>query len=241
MASGAAACPAGSIVARGKVVTDSGSPGVLPRLTENTLTQFNNEGELIGLAESQDPPTRVVTRSKFEGTVLTIPVPFLPGGPPDNALAFKSLRTSGAPYLRGGRTYARTPSTCPGSGNWTGSIDFLYRDGVSQRVETRTPCRAGAVTDTQPPAIRVRGVPRKYCTSRRFRLRARVRDDSPLRHVAVYLDGRQVGASRRSRVRQVIRADRLRAGRHRVSVTARDSVGNLARSTRSFRRCAAGR
>ena len=237
MASGASACPKDSVVGRGKVVTDSGSPGVPPRLTENTLTQFNNDGELIGLAESQDPPTRVVTRSKLEGTLLTIPVPFLPGGPPDNALAFKTLMTSGAPYVRNGRAYARTPSSCPASGAWTGTIDFLYRDGVSQRVPTSVPCRPGAVVDVKPPVIRVRGVPRKYCTRRGFRVRARAVDSSPLRRLAVYLDGRQVHAGRRARVDQLIRAGRLRPGRHRVSVTARDLVGNLARSTRIFRRC----
>ena len=97
------------------------------------------------------------------------------------------------------------------------------------------------MADRQPPAISLRGVPRKYCTSHRFRLRARVRDDSTLRRVAVYLDGRQVRASRASRVRLLVRADRLRPGRHRLSVTARDSVGNLARVSRSFRRCPAGR
>lgn len=67
MARGKEACPAGSRLAAGELLTDNGSPaGAPPRETRNEYTSFSNGNELIGLAESANPPTRVVGRSKLE-------------------------------------------------------------------------------------------------------------------------------------------------------------------------------
>ncbi len=146
MAQGAAACPAASRLQTGLLITDSGSPGVIPRFSDNHLTNFNNQDELVGLAETTSPPTRMVSRSPVGRSTVTIGFPAIPGGPPDFLLGYKSLTTTGPPAESAGRTYARTPPACPASGHWTNSFTFVYRDGVSQRQDTQTPCRAAGTT-----------------------------------------------------------------------------------------------
>ncbi len=154
MAQGAAACPPGSLVSTGTVLTDNGSPGGFPRFTTNKITNFNNDGELIGIAESQDPPTRVVSRARISGRTVTFGAPALPGNPPpDPYTAFRELRLAGLALVRGGRAYTRTPPACPRSGSWITSFTLEYQDGASERTFTRSPCRR----DLKPPRIRVRG------------------------------------------------------------------------------------
>lgn len=143
---GAAACPPGSRVQTGVLITDTGSPGVIPRFNENQLTNFNNQDELIGLAETASPPTRMVSRSPVGQSTVTVGFPAIPGGPPDFLLGYKSLATAGPAGGRGSRFYARTPPSCPASGHWTNSFTFLYRDGVSQHQDTQTPCRPAGTT-----------------------------------------------------------------------------------------------
>src|SRR3954452_3544298 len=92
-AQGANACRAASRIGGGRLVTDIGSPGDIPRESKNTVTQFNADGEIIGLAETSKPPTRAVSRTEVDGRVLTSTIPALPGfPPPDPYLAFKRLR-----------------------------------------------------------------------------------------------------------------------------------------------------
>jgi len=111
------------------------------------VKNFNNEGELVGVATSTNAPvipglTRIVTRSKISENTITfvLPGPFPGMGPPDDYTAMKSLRVAGPPIVRNGRAYSLTPPTCPASGQWTGSATFEYLDGVSQTVESNVPC-----------------------------------------------------------------------------------------------------
>jgi hypothetical protein len=67
--------------------------------------------------------------------------------------------------------------------------------------------------------------------------RARISDESALDFARFVLDGRRMRASRRTDLRLRVRAHRVRPGRHRVTVSARDAAGNRARTTRRFRRC----
>src|SRR5207237_641209 len=139
--------------------------------------------------------------------------------------------------VRDGRAYTRTPPTCPASGFWDGSILFIYKDGVRQTVDTRAPCKGSAANrrDRTPPRIRLRGVPsRKRCAPSSFRARVRVSDRSGLRRIAVYLDGRLIRDTRKTRFGVRVRSQ---PGRHRLTVLARDGAGNRARSSRVFRRC----
>jgi hypothetical protein len=230
MARGAAACPAGSLISRGTLLTDTGSSGVFPpRFGKNTVANFNNAGEQIGIAESTDPPTRVVTRSKLSGNRLTFEAPLLPGNPPpDPYLAFRELRLSGPPL-----PYARTPPSCPRSRNWATTFTFTYRDGATERVQTRSPC----IRDLRAPRVRIRGGPLKRCAVHDFTARVRIGERSPLRRAALYVDGRFKLDTRRKTFRRRVQVNRLRSGRHRLTVIARDSSGNRGRTTLHFRRC----
>jgi hypothetical protein len=216
MARGKEACPAASRIAAGELVTDNGSPaGVPPRETRNEYTSFSNGTELIGLAESAQPPTRVVGRSKLEDGVITGEVPFVPGGPPDNALAFKRLRISGVPIPGRPGAYLTTPPECPAEGHWLNVLEFTYRDGVTERIESPTPCEPGAAAPDHAP-LRLRGVPRKHCASRPFVVRV----TGGATAVALRLDGRPLRRALRTPARVRIRVARLRPGRHVLLVRA---------------------
>jgi hypothetical protein len=207
MARGKAACPAGSRIAAGELITDNGSPvGVPPREIRNEYTSFSNGNELIGLAESENPPTRVVGRSRLENGVITGEVPLVPGGPPDNALAFKRLRLSGLPVPGRPGAYLTTPPSCPPEGHWVNVLEFTYRDGVTERVISPSPCERAA-----PIApLRLRGVPRGHCARRSFVVRV---TGGGVR-VKLRLDGRRVHRASRTPVRVRIRVAGLRPGRH---------------------------
>jgi hypothetical protein len=143
MLEGPAACPADSRVGGGTLVTDTGSTNdSFPRYVTNDVTQFNNQDEMIGVAVSRtDPPVTAVSRSNLQGNTSTTEIPFFPGSPPPEPFtAFRTLRISIPPYVRGDRTYNRTPPTCPAAGYWTMTLEFGYRDGVTETVESRSPC-----------------------------------------------------------------------------------------------------
>lgn len=138
---GAGACPAASRIGGGTIVTDFGSPGGLPRYGDNTVSQFNGNHEYIGYAETQNPPTRAVSRTTIDGETLTSPIPTFPGfPPPDPYLAFRTVRLSGPAIVNHGRATARTPASCPANGHWTTTLTFVYHDGVSQTVKSNSPC-----------------------------------------------------------------------------------------------------
>jgi hypothetical protein len=103
-----------------------------------------------------------------------------------------------------------------------------------------TRSRSFRIADLAPPSIRVRGVPRR-CTSRSFRGRARVRDESSLRRVRVLVDRRRVRSRGRARVSFRVPARRLGGGSHRISARARDAARNRATARVRFRRCAGKR
>lgn len=141
---GAAACPEASRVGGGEIVSDTGSTAVFPRLIPNDVSNFNNEGELLGVAQPREPnpPINAVTRSKIRGTTLVVNFPAFPGNPPpDNFTALRTLRLKGDRIVREGRPYLRTPPACPRSRRWTNRLTFIYRDGVEQKVRSRSPCR----------------------------------------------------------------------------------------------------
>jgi uncharacterized delta-60 repeat protein len=91
--------------------------------------------------------------------------------------------------------------------------------------------------DRGKPRIRIRGVPRRRCLRRRTRVRIRISDLSALSRVHVRLDGRRVRATRKRRFSIRLRPSRLRPGRHRLSVIARDVAGNRGVRRIRFKRC----
>jgi hypothetical protein len=237
LAQGPAACPANSRVNTGVVRSDTGSTGAFPRIVHSDIQSFNNQGEIIGVATAREIPFRNVTRSRIQGSTITFDVPQTPGqGEPDpmsSALTDLSLVTPVLGTER--RPYERTPPSCPTDGFWTGSVLFIYRDGKRETVPLKSPCDR-ASRDRHPPHIRLLGVPRWHCARHAFRARVRVRDRSGVRRIAMYLDGRLIRDTRRTRFTRKIGA---RSGRHRLTVLARDGAGNRARKSLRFRRCAA--
>ena len=91
--------------------------------------------------------------------------------------------------------------------------------------------------DRTPPRVRLT-TPRR-CVSRGFTARVRVSDASGLRRVDVFLDGKRIKRTTRTRFSVQISAGQLRAARHTIRVVATDRAGNQRTSRRSFARCAA--
>jgi hypothetical protein len=89
--------------------------------------------------------------------------------------------------------------------------------------------------DRRRPTVRVSGVPRA-CTSSGFTARVSVSDRSRVT-TSVLRDGRRIRRTSRKRFRVRIGVAGLRAGRHTISVVARDAAGNSRRRTVSFGRC----
>ena len=257
-AQGAAACPPDTRVAGGRIVSDTGGENPpFPRIIENKVDNFANADEVVGVADSTNAPlvpgvTRVVTRSQVRGnpptTTFDVPGPFPGTPPPDNYSALKSIRLSASPVVRAGRALGRTPPSCPAAGYWTIALTFTYHDGVTQQADSRSPCSpAGAVArDGRAPRISLGGVRRRRCNRPRIRARVKVtdRERSLVRRTAVYVDGRLVHnvigrRSSQSSVRFVkrIRIATRRAGRHRLTVKARDASANRSKRTLRFRTC----
>ena len=124
--------------------------------------------------------------------------------------------------------------TGTGPGTGPGSSGGPDRSGPQVRIFQLPGLR-------QPPARRrgARRPPaRTVCTSRNFTASVRLRDRSGIRRADVYLDGRRVRRTARTRFSLRIRVRGLRVGRHRITVIARDRVGNRSVTRRRFGRCA---
>jgi hypothetical protein len=140
--------------------------------------------------------------------VITGEVPFVRGGPPDNALAFKHLRLSGLPIPGRPGAYLTTPPECPPAGQWLNVLEFTCRDGATERIVSPTPCETGDAPAAAP--LRLSGVPRRGCARRSFV--ARVTGGASV--VTVRLDGRRLRSALRTPPRVRVPVARLRPGRH---------------------------
>ncbi|MEA2398657.1 MAG: hypothetical protein QOK25_2213 [Thermoleophilaceae bacterium] len=151
MVQGAAACPADAKIGSAVVVSDTGGSGPFPRYTRTIITDFNNQDEILAVGQNQDIPVlRPVDHTKIQGNTTTTNFPPIPGAPPPDAYTpFKSFHFEFSPYVRDGRVYNRTPPTCPSVGYWTMTLEFTYRDGVTQSEESHSPCQQAQAT--HPP------------------------------------------------------------------------------------------
>jgi hypothetical protein len=112
---------------------------------------------------------------------------------------------------------------------------------------TRSQCASAQPTPTPAPAADRKAplvgltIPRaaRRCPSRGFTARIRVSDASGIRRVDVFLDGRRIRRTTRTRFSVRISVGELRAGRHTIRVVATDRAGNRKTVTRRFARCAA--
>lgn len=221
---GEAACPPASRVLHGMGTTASGFGG---EDSPFDVTGWDDGSGLLLLGEAKQFGIRSATRARREGNVVTVEVPKSPGGPPDGESSFRKVHNVLEERSLGARAYTRTPPVCPRSGVWTFRAEFTFADGVVEKDVSRMPCKRG-------PALHVKGVPRARCVSRGFRVRVRAVGAS---RVVVRLDGRVLRKTTAAAFAVRVRARRLRAGRHRLTVVARDASGSTARRTARFTRC----
>jgi hypothetical protein len=117
---------------------------------------------------------------------------------------------------------------------------LLARNGAVTLINdtvTRSRCAASTSPDRTGPRVRIAGLP-SVCATRNFTARVRLRDGSGIRRVRVYLDGKLVKRTTRTRFSLRISVRGLSVGRHRIKVVARDRAGNRSVTTRRFARCA---
>ena len=124
---------------------------------------------------------------------------------------------------------------------------LLARNGAVTLINdtvTRSPCAAGTTGPSSPgpdlkgPVTRITGPPRSGdCTERNFTARVRVSDGAGIRSVKVYLDGKLVKTTTRTRFSLVVHARDMSVGRHRITVVAYDRAGNKSVTRRRFERC----
>jgi hypothetical protein len=150
MLEGPDACPADSKLGGGTAVSDTGGGdfGPFHRFHQIAVSDFNAPDGITGVGvDETQPPITSVDHTKFlDANTSSLDFPTLPGSPPPEPFtAVKSLDVQLAPYVGpDGRAYARTPATCPDVGYWTITADFTYHDGVTQTVESHSPCDRGA-------------------------------------------------------------------------------------------------
>jgi hypothetical protein len=144
-AQGRGACPPESVVGDGRITLDTGNPG--QRIIRNRAFLLNNRDELIFLLRSTNTPqpSRIVSRAEVRDRKVITVVPPVPGQPPpDPFTAIKRVRLGVERITERqdgrSRSYIETPGSCPGGGAWVNRARFTYRDDVTQREATRSPC-----------------------------------------------------------------------------------------------------
>jgi hypothetical protein len=88
------------------------------------------------------------------------------------------------------------------------------------------------------PQVGVAGV-RAACASHAFTLKFSVAAATTVKRVTVKLDGKKVSTNKKSAFRLKINTKKLKAGRHRLTITAVDSAGHTSTVKRSFSVCKA--
>ena len=116
-----------------------------------------------------------------------------------------------------------------GTGNPAGTGTSRGPDRTGPRVRILAPPGIGLTR--RPPASNV-------CTTRDFTARIRLADRAGIRRVKVYLDGKLLEGTTRTRFGVRIKVRGLRVGSHRITVVARDRAGNRSVTRRYFGRCA---
>ncbi len=243
MASGPSGCPPETRIGQGPVVVDTGFEGSNRNL-EFDFTAFNADDGMILVGRERQSGGHIVVRGTISGGRLEIQFPPAPGTPPEGgALKQERIVFFERSEVRDGRrrAYLTTPPTCPASGEWVNRLTYTYGDGVSETVESRSPCVASRDGGSQgAPSrlsrLRVSGVPLRRCTSRAFRARIRVTGGAGVR-ARVYVDGRKIAEEADRSFRQRVGVDGLRSGVHRLTVKATDANGGRATRRVRFRRC----
>jgi Tol biopolymer transport system component len=103
----------------------------------------------------------------------------------------------------------------------------------------QTPAPPAAPAATQPK-IGVAGV-RRACVSSAFHVRFRVTTSSSVKSVVVKLDGKRIKSTSRGGFTLTINSKKLKAGHHRLTITATDSNGKVSSTRKTFSVCKAAK
>ncbi len=90
------------------------------------------------------------------------------------------------------------------------------------------------------PKVGVAGV-RRACVSRSFHIRFHIATTASVKSVVVKLDGRRIKSTSKVSFTLTINSKKLKAGRHRLTITATDSAGQTTTSHRTFSVCKAAK
>jgi len=137
---GESACRPGSKVGQGVVTVDTGIPGP-GRFVTADVDFFNNTDQLILLSTVRGTSARTVIRAQVGSNETVTDVAMLPGTPPDGG-AIDTVHVQLLRLVRGGRAYVTTPPRCPPSQRWINQVSFTYADGVTQTVDSPSPCKS---------------------------------------------------------------------------------------------------
>ncbi len=97
---------------------------------------------------------------------------------------------------------------------------------------------ATKITDVKGPTVRITGLPpASSCQRHERKIHFKVTDRSGVRRVDIFVDYVHAGRARSSSMLNFDFSRKLRPGRHRLGVTARDNVGNLTHKVVRFRVC----
>jgi RTX calcium-binding nonapeptide repeat (4 copies) len=153
MALGESACPPGSKLGVDELVGDTGLSGQARYVTLDSVF-LNAPGEVIFLArERQSGYPHFAARGKVSGNTLDIPIPFIPGTPPEGTGLHQERGTWFNAVGAEGSGFFTTPPICPDEGEWTNRVTYTYGDGVVQTATSTTPCARSENQDQ----IRCRG------------------------------------------------------------------------------------
>jgi hypothetical protein len=94
--------------------------------------------------------------------------------------------------------------------------------------------------DTKAPSGSVAGV-RRACIAKSLSIRVTATDASGVARVRVFVDGKRVLSTTKTRFRLHVSARKLKRGRHRLSILITDKAGNQRRITRRFSVCASAK
>lgn len=212
--------------------TDSRFVGTILALTSISLTTGATvDGRVLARNGAVTLDSNVITRSLCVATpppvvppIVVPPIVFPPLVAPPVFIALPTAPPADTPP---GTTPVTptTPTSTPGT--------------ATSPDATGAPAAVAALADAKGPRVRITGVRGvgTVCTGRDFTMRVRVRDASGLRSVNVYLDGKRIVRTTRTRFTIRIKIAAIGAGHHTIRVVARDRRGNRTISRSSFTRC----
>ena len=176
------------------------------------------------------------TRTAFKGNILALSAISVKDGATIEGRLF--ARNAAVTLINDTINRAQcAPGTGPGEGTGpggggSGSGPGPDNTGPSTRI-------SGPSGVFGPPSRRSTRPPvGQDCVKRNFTASVRLRDGAGIKSVKVYLDGKRVKSTKRTRFSLRINVRGLKVGSHRITVVARDRAGNRSATTRRFGRCA---